>query len=141
MNRLLLLPVLLVCFAGACGSGDETKAPFPETPFQTITSDAGKLLLEIRTSPQPPAKGPADVEIRAFDAETSAPVDDLVIRVSPWMGSMGHGSNSVDSVPQGDGRHVAKEVLFSMSGKWELKLAISGEVEDTAETPSFEVRP
>jgi len=141
MNRHFLLPVLLVCLAGACGSGDESKAPFPETPFQTITSDSGKLLMEIRTSPQPPVKGPADVEITARDAETSAPVDDLVIRISPWMSSMGHGSNSADSIPQGDGRHVAEEVLFSMSGKWELKLAISGEVEDTAETPSFDVRP
>lgn len=141
MNRLFVLPVLLVWLAGACGSEDEAKAPFPETPFQTTTSDSGKLRLEIRTSPQPPAKGPADVEVTVLDAETSAPVDGLAIRVSPWMGSMGHGSNSVDSVPQGGGRYVAREVLFSMSGKWELKLVVSGSVEDTAETPSFEVRP
>ncbi|HWV38090.1 MAG TPA: FixH family protein [Vulgatibacter sp.] len=142
MRSLRLLPaILLLSIAAACGSDDPKDPEFTGDPLATITSDSGALRLEIRTSPQPPTKGPVDVEVAVVDSESGAPVDDLSIEVSPWMGSMGHGSNTVDADALGEGRYLATGALFSMPGPWELRFAISGAIDDTAETPSFEVLP
>ncbi|HEY0839302.1 MAG TPA: hypothetical protein VGD74_03880, partial [Vulgatibacter sp.] len=111
MNRSFFsLVALLLAFA--CSAGDDPiEQDFSGPPLASVTSDGGRLLLEVRTSPQPPAKGPVDVELRVTDAEGGGPVDELSIVVTPWMGAHGHGSNEVEAAARGEGRYVAAGVL------------------------------
>jgi len=143
--RSLHLPALLLTlftFASACGSDDAAGGfDLDADPLVTATSESGELEVEIRTAPQPPAKGLVAVRLQVADAATGAPVDGLQIEVAPWMGSMGHGSNQVTATATGPGTYEASGVLFSMPGPWELRLTIAGSRSDSLVTSSFDVLP
>ena len=142
MRRNLSIAAISILLCAACGSSSDRDEPdFSGDPVATMTLDGGTIHVEIRTSPQPPVKGPADVELRLADAEGGAPVDGLTIHVTPWMEAHGHGSATVEAKAGGEGRYVAKDVLFSMAGPWELKLEVTGAIAESATSPSFDVRP
>lgn len=137
-----LLPLLLVTtlLAASCGSDDvDEERSFPTEALLSFTTAAG-LEIEIRTAPtQPPRKGVADLQLLV--REGGAPLEGLTIRISPWMGGMGHGSNQVDAAEQDQGIYLAKDALFSMPGPWELILEIGGARDEEATSPTFEVGP
>lgn len=138
---LLSLPALVLAFACSSGEEEPLESDFSGSPLATALSSDGKLHFELRTSPQPPAKGLVDVELRVTDAKDGTPVDDLTIVVTPWMSHHGHGSNQVEASPKGEGRYVGQGVHCSMAGAWELRLAIDGAVTDSATCGPFDVLP
>lgn len=104
-----------------------------------ITSDEGKLTIEVRTGPaQPPVRGRSDVQLTVRDAQ-GAFVDGLSLDATPWMPAMGHGT-SVEPVPvgHGDGLYSLRNVSLYMAGRWEVRTKFSGVVMDSA-TPVFDV--
>jgi hypothetical protein len=133
-GALVLLP--------ACSSGGTPGGPvtFPDTPLSILTSDLGKLHLEVRTAPvQPPSRGLCTVELTVTDAATGAPADGLSLTVVPWMPAHGHGSSVQPTVtPLGQGRYVIGDVSLFMAGYWQLRTTFSNGVDDSAQ-PAFDV--
>lgn len=126
------LPVLLAGAAAACSGGAAPAAGFPADPYTTTASDSGALVVEVRTSPQPPARGTNAVELTVTRAADGAPVPGLAVGVQPWMPSMNHGTSTPTVTDQGDGRYLVTDVYFYMPGTWQLRTTFSGAVSDHA---------
>jgi YtkA-like len=124
---------------GAGGAGGASAAMFPEAPLATLSSDNGKLKIEVRTAPdQPPSRGLVTVELRVADA-AGKPVDGLDLGVLPWMPDMGHGASTTPDIQaEGGGRYVANKVALFMPGRWELRTKFTGAAEDSA-TVAFQI--
>ena len=124
-----------------CGAVDDASptTTFPTEPYAVLTSDEGKLTIEVRTGPsQPPGRGKTDVQFIVRDAG-GALVDGLEINGTPWMPVMGHGTpvTPVASI-EGTGTYALRNVSMYMAGLWELRTTFSGVVMDSA-TPVFDV--
>jgi len=134
---------LAVVAAAACGADEPTapaSQPGPGQPLATVTSDGGHWMVSIQTSPQPPRKGTVDVTyaITAADGQ-GAPADGLTLSVVPWMPAHGHGGSELPVVTAlGGGNYLATPVYLYMSGHWELRTEIDGDVTDNA-APAFDV--
>lgn len=127
---------LALAFASAALAGcsvetaNDDPASFPDTPYATVTSEAGALTLAVRTSPsQPPTRGRIAVEYTVI----AGPAEELDLEVIPWMPAMGHGTSTTPVVEAaGGGRYRVTGVELFMPGRWELRTAISGAVTDHA---------
>jgi hypothetical protein len=140
---LFSLVTLMTAASLGCGSADTSNSPttsFPDDPYIVVTSDQGRLAIEVRTGPsQPPGRGETDVKLVVRDAAGQL-VDGLDIEVTPWMPLMGHGTSVTPAVSGGGaGTYFLRTVSMYMPGVWELRTTFSGTVMDTA-TPVFEVR-
>lgn len=144
MRSPLLLPLrpafvaallLLASCAGESSPGGATTgtAVFPDEPYDTVTSAAGKVLVEVRTAPaQPPARGVTTVELTLTDP-AGEPMEGLTVTALPWMPDMGHGASVKPAVVAlGGGRFEVDNVTMFMAGRWELRIQITGAVEDSA---------
>jgi hypothetical protein len=139
---LFIAPTLATLLAaGACGTepAPSTSPPsFAADPDQTITSDSGSLTVAVRFSPRPPAVGTDAVELSFADASGAAP-SGLALTVVPWMPAHGHGTSVNPTVTEtAPGTFVAMPLYLFMPGSWELRLTISGSVDDTAKA-AFEI--
>jgi hypothetical protein len=136
--RLLALAALAA--AGACGAAEPASQPGPGQPLATVTSDGGHWVVSIQSSPQPPRKGTVDVTYTITSADAQgAPADGLTLNVVPWMPAHGHGGSELPVVtPLGGGAYLATPVYLYMSGHWELRTEIDGDVTDNA-APAFDV--
>ncbi len=126
--------------AGCTAPPSDTRGgSFPEEPYETLTTDDGAFVLEVRTAPhQPPTRGRTEVELRITDAE-GEPLDGVALTVVPFMPDMAHASSSEPEVePLGDGRYEVGPVDMVMSGRWELLTTIEGPVRDSAKV-AFEI--
>jgi hypothetical protein len=95
---------------------------------------------DVRTSPQPPARGTNAVLLTITGATDGVARDGLEIDVKPWMPAMGHGTSIVPTVvPQTNGTYLITNVDLYMAGLWQLRLTISGSTEDNA-SPAFEIQ-
>jgi hypothetical protein len=122
----------------ACSSGTGPKADFPAHPLSATMTQAGKLSVEVRTSPQPPTQGGIDAEYTITDAATGAPRDGLTLKIRPWMPAFNHGAIMATVTPEGGGKYLLTEIDLFMAGLWELQTTISGPVSDYV-APQFEV--
>jgi hypothetical protein len=144
LNELSFIAAAMVStFALSCGGVDVSSPPttsFPVDPYAVLTSEEGKLTVEVRTGPsQPPGRGKTDVQFVVRDP-AGALLDGLdIIEATPWMPVMGHGT-SVTPVAssQGEGKYALHNVSMYMPGLWELRTTFSGIVMDSA-TPVFDV--
>jgi YtkA-like len=130
-------------FGLRCGGTDTVGSPttsFPPDPYAVLTSQTGKLTIEVRTGPsQPPGRGNVDVQF-VIRNEDGALVDGLVIQATPWMPVMGHGTSvEPEAVGEGDGKYVVRNVSLFMPGRWVLRTTFSGVATDEV-TPTFDVR-
>jgi hypothetical protein len=127
-------------FGFACGGGARPESTsFPEMPLATLSGEAGKLVVEVRTAPdQPPERGIDAVQVVVKDSSGTLQ-DGLQIAATLWMPAMGHGS-SVDptATARGKGTYVLDNVYLYMPGLWELRTSFSGSVTDRA-APAFDV--
>jgi hypothetical protein len=130
--------VLVVGCGGVDGASPPTTT-FPTDPYAILTSEEGRLTVEVRTGPaQPPARGKTDVQLVVRDA-AGALVEGLDLEATPWMPIMGHGAPVMPVASnEGNGRYALRNVSMYMAGVWELRTTFSGVVMDTA-TPVFEV--
>lgn len=134
----------LALLAGACGASGNAGPPvsteFPEAPYATLASEAGKLSIEVRTSPrQPLDRGPCAV-LYTITGDANVPMDGLDIDVTPWMPAMAHGASLPPTMTaEGNGKYILTNLNLFMPGTWQLQTSISGAVDDRA-TPTLEVR-
>ena len=132
--RPLTIATLVAC--SACSGGSTLGAgTFPAEPLSVLTSDAGKLHVELRTSPdQPPTTGLESVELVVTNPASSAPVNGLSIAMTPWMPAHGHGTSATPILEsKGSGHYVFTNVSLFMPGEWQLRTQFSGSVTDTCE--------
>jgi hypothetical protein len=117
----------------ACSAANPTPAgAFPADAYTTTPSDSGALVIDVRTSPQPPSRGTNDVQLTLTRASDGTPVDGVSLDVQPWMPAMGHGSSIPTVTAQGGGVYLVTEVYFYMPGVWELRTSLSGATTDHA---------
>jgi hypothetical protein len=134
MLRALHTIALAACVV-ACGAAPATDAQpvsFSAAPAETVTSAGGGLRIEVRWSPATPVRGEDAAELTFLDGNGSA-VDGLDVDVVPWMPAHGHGTSvKPDATPAGPGVELVTPVYFYMSGEWQLRMTISGKVDDSA---------
>jgi hypothetical protein len=134
MLRDLHSVVLAVCVA-ACGTappGDARPSAFPAAPAETVTSSSGGLRIEVRWAPATPVRGQDAAQLTFLD-ESGSVVDGLGVDVVPWMPAHAHGTSIQPSAtPVGPGVLVVSPVYLYMSGEWQLRMTISGMVDDSA---------
>jgi hypothetical protein len=141
----IVFSFVLALFAAAgatcagCSGGAGPSAEFPPDAFSTTTTDSGAMRVEVRTSPQPPARGGIDVELTITDAMTGAPREGLALQIRPWMPVMNHGAIMATVTPEGGGKYLVTEVDLYMAGLWELRTTISGPVSDHV-APQFQIQ-
>jgi hypothetical protein len=126
----------------ACSSAHPAAAgpaSFPADAYTTTTSDTGTLLIDVRTSPQPPSVGTNEIQLSVTKASDGSPVDGLTLDVEPWMPSMGHGTSSPGVTPQGSGVYLVTDVYLYMQGVWTLRTTISGAMSDHAK-PQLDIQ-
>jgi len=117
------LSALLACGPSTAGAPPEVE--FPADALATEVTASG-LKLELRTSPQPPARGVLGVQYRVTTA-TGAPVDGLSLDVVPWMPDMGHGAATKPEIQTASqGTYVLPNVYLAMPGRWELRTHLTG---------------
>jgi hypothetical protein len=148
-TRFSILCLGIAALACACGGSDSSAASgdggsnslsFTAAPLVSVTSDAGKMRVEIRTAPYPQlVAGLQNVEFIVSDPSTGAAIDGLTVTLTPWMPAMGHGSSVTPSVTAlGEGKYVFTNVSLFMPGEWQLRTQFSGPVSDSVE-PTFNV--
>jgi hypothetical protein len=129
----ICLSFALLSVASACSGGAPSgPATFPAEAYVTATSNSGTLAIDVRTSPQPPARGTNSVELTITQVSDGTPVDGLVLDVVPWMVVMDHGTSTPTVTAQGGGIYLVTEVYTYMPGVWTLKTTISGAMTDYA---------
>ena len=140
--RQLVIAVVAVVAGNVCCGGATTppqpQLSFPAEPDQTVVSDLGALTVAVRFSPDPPVAGSDAAQLTITDA-TGNPVSGLDLAVVPWMPAHGHGTSVNPTVTEtSPGVFVATPLYLFMPGSWELRMATSGSVDDTARA-AFEI--
>ena len=86
--------------------------------------------MDVRTAPQPPARGAIPALLTV--TRDGAPATGLALHVTPWMPAMGHGA-SIEPVvvERGDGDYLVDDLVLPMPGMWELRVSASDGSETT----------
>jgi hypothetical protein len=128
------LALLGIAFVGGCAGAPATapgEITFAGAPLETVTSSGG-LHIEMRWSPSSPVKGADAVELTFLDA-AGAIVDGLDVAVVPWMPAHGHGTSvQPETTASATGTLIASPLYLYMSGEWQVRMTISGALDDTA---------
>jgi hypothetical protein len=104
-----------------------------------VTSESAQLLVQVRTSPQPPQRGTIGVELVVTSAADGGACDGLTVDLVPWMPAHGHGTSIVPTVKaKGHGTYVLSDVDLFMPGHWQLRTTFSGPLTDHA-APAIDV--
>lgn len=125
---------------GCDTGGDETPTPSttqpPGVPDPVCTSpcteyNSQKTLyhLHVTADPSPPVSGYGEFTLWVADLKTGTPVEGATVEVTGFMdmgGGMGHGfpDNTTTVTEVGDGTYIAN-VIYSMSGDWEITVAVN----------------
>ncbi len=136
----LCVATTILVAGGACGTdpAPSSQPSFGADPDQTITTDSGNLTIEVRFSPSPPSIGTDASQLTVKDASGAA-LTGLSVGVVPWMPAHGHGTSVDPTVSETTpGTFVANPLYLFMPGSWELRVTISGTVDDTAKA-AFEI--
>ena len=99
---------------------------------QSVTSTSGQLTVGVRWSPDVPLRGSNAAQLTFLDGAGN-PVDGLDLSIVPWMPAHGHGT-AVQPVimTTAPGTQVATPLYLFMSGEWQLRMTITGAIDDTA---------
>ena len=136
----LCLATALLTGGGACGTDpiQSTAPSFAADPDQVLASDSGSLMIAVRFAPAPPAVGTDAVQLSFADPNGAAAAG-LGLTVVPWMPAHGHGTSVNPTVTEtAPGTFVATPLYLFMPGSWELRMTISGSIDDTAKA-AFEI--
>ncbi|QSQ13161.1 FixH family protein [Myxococcus landrumensis] len=113
-------------------TGTAARAP-RSAPVATVTSTSGRLRIDVMTDALPLRRGPRSFLIRVTESTTGKPVPGLRLAVQPWMPTMGHGLDEpVRITARGDSDFEISDLDLFMPGAWELRLTLSGTVDDKA---------
>jgi hypothetical protein len=127
------------CGTSGADPAADSSATFPAEALTVVTSDGGAARIEVRMAPsQPPIRGVNMAELTVTDAN-GTPLTGLSITMVPWMPAHGHGASTKPEITEkSGGRYVATDVNLPMPGRWDLRMSLSGEVNDRA-TASLDV--
>jgi len=80
----LVLGALASLGLAGCGGDGQPSGPvvFPAEALMSLASDAGRFVVTVRTSPQPPVRGVDAVQLQ-IDDSVGTPVDGLSIEAVP----------------------------------------------------------
>lgn len=130
---------MLLCLLWSAAPTPTSTAPATEkastlaTPVTSVTSTSGRLRIEVLAAAVPLRRGPQRLRIRVTEVATGKPIPSLALALQPWMPTMGHGLDSPARItPQGTSDFEISELDLFMPGAWELRLTLSGSVEDKA---------
>jgi len=148
MNKVGLFPLILglIMLAGyatsetAHGEG-EAHAPMTKHYGDTLfkVTDDGEYSVEVLLPDQKVEMGVNKVDIIIHD-RNDRDVAGADITVTPWMPSMDHGVMEKPVINEkGGGLYSVTNVVFSMTGEWELRLRIS--VGSTTDTVAIALPP
>ena len=93
---------------------------------------SGALRMALWLAPDPPVKGRDAVRLSFTDGAGDLPAD-LSVAVQAWMPAHGHGTSTEPTTSNvAPGVFVADPLYLFMSGRWEVRVTISGAAADTA---------
>jgi hypothetical protein len=128
----LSVTIALVACGPTTSTGSLPATSFSDAPVETVTSTSGGLRIGLRWSPSVPVRGENAAQLTFVDGRGQA-IGGLTVDVVPWMPAHGHGTSVQPVTTVTDpGVVVATPVYLYMSGEWELRMTISGAVEDSA---------
>jgi YtkA-like protein len=128
----LSMTIGLVGCGPTTSTGPTPALSFSDAPVETVTSMSGDLRIGLRWSPSVPARGENAAQLTFVDGLGQA-IDGLTVAVVPWMPAHGHGTSVQPVTTEVDpGVVVATPVYLYMSGEWQLRMTISGALEDAA---------
>ncbi|UCF30835.1 MAG: FixH family protein [bacterium] len=139
LNVFVLIPLVLVMVtartAGAVHPGEaEVKAPEKHYEDSLMAvSENEEFSVEVILPDKGVEMGINKVDLIIHDSG-GEDVPGARVTVTPWMPEMDHGVSEVPKVMErGGGLYTVHNVMFSMTGKWELRFdIIKGEKRDTA---------
>lgn len=104
-------------------------------PYEAGMSETGEAGLVdvalLSVTPAPPDVGASEWLVRISDADQASPLPDCSVAATGWMPDHGHGGPDGASSPSTEpGEYVISGLNFTMSGYWEITLAV--------ECPTFE---
>jgi hypothetical protein len=106
---------------------------------QSQTAQAGPYQVTMQVSPNPPPiTQPATLSIQVLLKASKQPVTNAHITLASNMETMDMDIDHVEAKPQGNGMYLAT-VQFTMSGPWQVQVAISSSGGTQAATTVFEV--
>lgn len=134
MKSAMLLCLLLSATPTPTSISPATEKPVVlATPVTSVTSTSGRLRIEVLADAVPLRRGPQRLRIRVTEVTTGKPIPSMVLALQPWMPTMGHGLDSPARITlQGTSDFEVSELDLFMPGAWELRLTLSGSVEDKA---------
>ena len=98
--------------------------PTMETP-QTQTTQAGPYTVILHVDPNPPStEQPATFSVQIQQSASHQPVDGARVTLEGAQEDMGLDTAVIEAQARGTGMYVAR-VPFSMSGSWQMQVAIS----------------
>jgi YtkA-like len=112
--------------------------PHRVTP-QAQTAKAGPYQVTMQVSPNPPPiTQPATLTIQVLLNTSKQPVTNAHITLASNMETMDMSTDHVEAKPQGNGMYLAT-VQFTMSGSWQVQVAISFPERTQAASAMFEI--
>jgi hypothetical protein len=133
------LAIATAIVSASCSSTSAGPPSFPADPLLSSITDSGALRVELRTSPQPPARGTLAAQLVVTRVADGTTVDGLTLAIQPWMPAMNHGAITPTIEAQGDGKYLVTELDMFMPGHWELRTSVSGPATDHV-TPSYDIQ-
>ena len=134
------MSVRWLCFSVYCGligaacsgaGAAPEEVGFFGDPTAITTSDASDLRVALYTSPRAnPVRGKNSVRLD-LSAASMGPSPELDVQLTTLMPAMGHGSGMEPELVDIEGhRYTFENVVLHMPGVWELRVAVSGDIED-----------
>lgn len=127
LSALVLMGFLVGCAAGAPGpQHDHEHTGFTKhyQGSQFEVTDKGLFSVEMVFADHELRTGVNKVDIIIHD-RNDEDVWGAEISVTPWMPEMGHGVYEAPVVTEkGGGRYAVENIILTMSGRWQLKLAV-----------------
>jgi hypothetical protein len=98
--------------------------PAMKTP-QVQTSQAGPYTVTLSVNPNPPSTAqPATFSVQIQQSASHQPVSNARVTLEGSQEDMGLSTSTIEAKDQGNGKYVAR-VPFSMSGSWQMQVAIA----------------
>jgi hypothetical protein len=122
--------------AACSGAAPDSSSGFSDDPSAVVESTKGRLHAALYTSPSTtPVRGNNQVQLALFAGEVSskdeAQLTDLDVQLTTLMPAMGHGGPKQPELVAIEGdRYVFHNVVLNMPGRWQLRVSVSGEIND-----------
>ena len=124
--------------ADAAAALDVAAADVSSLPI--TASDKGTFAAQFERTPEPPTPSGNVLTMILMDT-AGAPLAGATIKATPWMPAMGHGSPKTPVVKDdGGGHYTISNLLFTMLGKWELRIDVTADAGQDRFTLVYQIK-